>query len=74
MYIPPQLDAKQGLFGNQILHERQVIARLNVSSSSHILDIGCGAGRIAHHAATITGGQVSGFNIDEEQVKLFEII
>jgi sterol 24-C-methyltransferase len=44
MYIPPMIDSKQGLFGNQLLHEKQVIARLNVGPESHILDIGCGAG------------------------------
>ena len=69
MYIPPQIDAKLGLYGNQLLHEQQVIARLNVSSESHILDIGCGAGRIAHYAASLTGGSVSGFNIDDDQIR-----
>ena len=30
MYIPPQIDAKLGLYGNQLIHEQQVFARLNV--------------------------------------------
>eukprot|EP00658_Telonema_sp_P-2_P064686 TRINITY_DN5386_c0_g1_i8.p1 TRINITY_DN5386_c0_g1~~TRINITY_DN5386_c0_g1_i8.p1 ORF type:complete len:264 (+),score=90.62 TRINITY_DN5386_c0_g1_i8:61-852(+) len=33
-----------------------------------VLDIGCGAGRIAHYAATLTGARVSGFNIDGDQI------
>lgn len=69
MYIPPMLDAKQGLYGNQLIHEKQVIEKLRVGASSHILDIGCGAGRIAHYAATLTGGKVSGFNIDGDQIE-----
>ena len=36
---------------------------------SHLLDIGCGSGRIAHHAADVIGGKVSGFNIDGNQIK-----
>jgi len=69
MYIPPQIDAKQGLYGNQLIHEKQVFDQLNVlGPQARILDIGCGAGRIAHHAATHLGGKVSGFNIDADQV------
>ncbi|WP_397517376.1 SAM-dependent methyltransferase [Rhodococcus sp. BP22] len=30
---------------------------------------GCGRGRIAHHLATLTGGQVSGYNIDPNQLE-----
>jgi sterol 24-C-methyltransferase len=69
MYIPPQLDPKQGLYGNQLIHEKQLIDQVKVDSNSHILDIGCGAGRIAHYAATLTGGKVSGFNIDAKQIE-----
>ncbi|KAK3257649.1 hypothetical protein CYMTET_33272 [Cymbomonas tetramitiformis] len=68
MYIPPQIDAKQGLYVNQLLTEEQLLETLNVSSDSTLLDIGCGRGRIAHHMATMTGGKVSGFNIDEGQI------
>jgi sterol 24-C-methyltransferase len=69
MYIPPQIDAKKGLYENQLIHEKQVIDQLgDVGPKSHLLDIGCGAGRIAHYAATLTGGKVSGFNIDVDQI------
>ena len=67
-YIPPFLDRSKGLYGNQILHERQVFNQLNVTADSHMLDIGCGSGRVAHHAATFTGGRVSGFNIVESDI------
>ena len=71
LYIPPQLDEKQGLYGNQILIEKAILPELALQdpSQSHLLDMGCGRGRIAHHFATMTGGQVSGYNIDPNQVE-----
>jgi sterol 24-C-methyltransferase len=32
------------------------------------MDMGCGRGRIAHYFATQTGGKVSGYNIDPNQI------
>ena len=71
LYIPPQLDENQGLYGNQILCEQAVLRELNLSNpaQSHLLDMGCGRGRIAHHYARQTGGQVSGYNIDANQIE-----
>ncbi len=70
LYIPPMLDDSKGLYDNQILTEKALLAELDLPhpSSSHLLDMGCGRGRIAHHLATLTGGQVSGYNIDPDQV------
>ena len=66
LYIPPQLDESEGLYGNQLLCEQAVLKELNLQDpkASHLLDMGCGRGRIAHHFATMTGGRVSGYNID----------
>ncbi len=71
LYIPPQLDQTQGLYGNQLLIEREVLRDLALEKpdKSHLLDMGCGRGRIAHHFATLTGGQVSGYNIDPNQIE-----
>jgi sterol 24-C-methyltransferase len=71
LYIPPQLDESQGLYGNQLLCEQAVLAELNLSEPrrSHLLDMGCGRGRISHYFATLTGGQVSGYNIDVNQIE-----
>jgi sterol 24-C-methyltransferase len=71
LYIPPQLDESQGLYGNQILCEQAVLRELDLSTSdrSHLLDMGCGGGTIAHHFATMTGGRVSGYNIDPDQIE-----
>ena len=70
LYIPPQLNADEGLYGNQILCEQDVMEDLNLQNpeDSHLLDMGCGRGRIAHHFATMSGGQVSGYNIDPDQL------
>jgi sterol 24-C-methyltransferase len=71
MYIPPQIDPKKGLYENQLLWEKMILASLELkepTTTSRLLDIGCGRGRIAHHLATLTGGYVSGFNIDFNQI------
>jgi len=69
MYIPPQMDPKQGLYGNQLLWEAHIAETLNVGSNSTLMDIGCGRGRISHHMARLTGGKVWGFNIDASQIE-----
>jgi len=69
MYIPPQIDAKQGLYGNQLIHEKQVIDRLKIKPDQRVLDIGCGSGRIAQYTASLTDSRVSGFNIDGDQIQ-----
>ena len=71
LYIPPQLDDSLGLYGNQLLCEQALLTELNLSSpdSSHLLDMGCGRGRISHYFASLTGGQVSGYNIDPNQIE-----
>jgi sterol 24-C-methyltransferase len=71
LYIPPQLDESQGLYGNQLLCEQEVLAELALADpeQSHLLDMGCGRGRISHYLATLTGGHVSGYNIDPNQIE-----
>lgn len=71
LYIPPMLDDAKGLYANQVLCEQALLKELNLKNpeKSHLLDMGCGRGRIAHHFATLTGGQVSGYNIDPNQIE-----
>jgi sterol 24-C-methyltransferase len=71
LYIPPQLDESEGLYGNQILCEQALLQELDLATpeDSHLLDMGCGRGRISHHLASMTGGQVSGYNIDPDQIQ-----
>ena len=71
LYIPPQLDESLGLYGNQLLCEQAVLSSLSLAqpAQSHLLDMGCGRGRISHHFASLTGGQVSGYNIDPDQIE-----
>ncbi len=71
LYIPPQLDENQGLYGNQILCEQDLLKELDLDApaDAHLLDMGCGRGRISYHLASLTGGQVSGYNIDPDQIE-----
>lgn len=71
LYIPPQLDVSEGLYANQLLCEQAVLKELALQNpeDSHLLDMGCGRGRISWHFATMTGGSVSGYNIDPNQVE-----
>jgi sterol 24-C-methyltransferase len=71
LYIPPQLNDSEGLYANQLLCEQAVLKDLNLKNpeKSHLLDMGCGRGRIAHYFATLTGGSVSGYNIDPNQIE-----
>ncbi len=71
LYIPPQLDESLGLYGNQLLVEQAVLDALALDepAASHLLDMGCGRGRVSHHFATLTGGHVSGYNIDPNQIE-----
>ncbi len=71
LYIPPLLNESEGLYGNQLLCEQAVLDELGLEKprQSHLLDMGCGRGRISHYFATLTGGQVSGYNIDPNQIE-----
>lgn len=71
IYFPPELDESRGLYENQLLCERALLEDLGLEdpNRSHLLDMGCGRGRISHHFATLTGGQVSGYNIDPNQIE-----
>ena len=71
LYLPPQLNEFEGLYANQLLCEQAVLEELKLADpeQSHLLDMGCGRGRISHYFATLTGGQVSGYNIDPNQIE-----
>ena len=71
LYIPPLLNQSEGLYANQLLCEQAVLKELTLENpdKSHLMDMGCGRGRIAHYFATLTGGKVSGYNIDPNQIE-----
>jgi sterol 24-C-methyltransferase len=71
LYIPPQLNDSEGLYANQLLCEQAVLKELNLEDPEEacLLDMGCGRGRISHYFATLTGGQVFGYNIDPNQIE-----
>ena len=44
-------------FGTGHLYRRQALLRAGLVASMHVLDVGCGTGVIANHAAHIVGSQ-----------------
>jgi sterol 24-C-methyltransferase len=69
MYIPPALDLNKTVLDNQILYEEQVAKELGpLPAKANILDLGCGRGRVAAHISRVTGAQVTGLNIDSDQI------
>lgn len=69
MYIPPQIDPSKNIFDNQDLYEKKMVDDLHIKKRDKVLDIGCGRGRVAYHVAQLSGAHVTGFNLDESQIK-----
>lgn len=65
MYIPPVIDLPQGVYGNQLLFEKEMAKVMSVGAGANLLELGCGRGRISHHMARLTGAKVTGMNIDD---------
>jgi sterol 24-C-methyltransferase len=69
MYIPPFMSKKATVLENQLLYERAVAREIGLQHGDKVLDLGCGRGRVAAHMATITKAQVTGMNIDPNQIE-----
>jgi sterol 24-C-methyltransferase len=69
MYIPPLMDLKASVLDNQLLYEESVARDIVLRPADKVLDVGCGRGRVAAHMAHYSGAQVTGFNIDPDQVE-----
>jgi sterol 24-C-methyltransferase len=69
MYLPPMRDPSKDTYTNQRLYEKRMMSQLKVGPGSHVLDIACGRGRIANYVATETGANVTGINIDKDQLR-----
>ena len=68
MYIPPAMDLHADIIMNQILYEESIARELHLPSNAKVLDLGCGRGRVAAHVAHMSGAQVTGLNIDADQI------
>ncbi|KAK3393479.1 S-adenosyl-L-methionine-dependent methyltransferase [Podospora didyma] len=68
MYIPPFMDKRATVVENQLLYERAIAKAIDLQPGNKVLDLGCGRGRVAAHMATVTGAQVTGLNIDPNQI------
>ncbi len=72
MYIPPAMDLSQSIIANQALFEKKMAKDLGLQPGKKVLDIGCGRGRVANHIASFTGADVTGINIDPNQLESAE--
>ncbi|CAI6089496.1 unnamed protein product [Clonostachys chloroleuca] len=68
MYIPPVMDKKASVLDNQLLNEEAIAEEIGLAPSMKVLDLGCGRGRVAAHMSSYSGAQVTGLNIDENQI------
>src|SRR6478736_2188879 len=57
----------QSLDDAQLAKKRHLAAKLRVEPGAKILDIGCGWGGLALYLAEISGGQVTGITLSQEQ-------
>ena len=68
MYIPPLMDKKATVLDNQLLYEESIARHVALKPGDHVLDLGCGRGRVAAHIARVSGARVTGVNIDPNQI------
>jgi sterol 24-C-methyltransferase len=68
MYIPPLMDRKVSVLDNQLLYEESVARDVALKPTYKVLDLGCGRGRVTAHMSSYSGAQVTGLNIDPDQV------
>jgi len=69
MYVPPALDLSKSIKENQNLFEEKMARDLGIKATDHVLEIGCGRGRISAHTASYTGAHITGMNIDPSQLQ-----
>ncbi|CBF85225.1 hypothetical protein AN1614.2 [Aspergillus nidulans FGSC A4] len=68
MYIPPFMSSKATVRENQLLYEESIAHDIGLKPGDRVLDLGCGRGRVAAHMSQYSGAQVTGLNIDPNQV------
>lgn len=67
MYIPPYLCDKN-IITNQWMYEESVCKELTLPPKARVLELGCGRGRVAAHVSQTTSAQITGLNIDQDQL------
>ncbi|KAK7431292.1 hypothetical protein QQZ08_002063 [Neonectria magnoliae] len=68
MYIPPLMDKKASVLDNQVLNEEQIAREIGLGPGIQALDLGCGRGRVAAHMSNYSSAQITGLNIDLDQI------
>jgi sterol 24-C-methyltransferase len=68
MYIPPLMDKKASVHDNQSLYGDSIAHHMDLEPGDKVFDVGCGRGKVAAHMARYSPVQVTGLNIDPDQV------
>ncbi|KAE8149006.1 S-adenosyl-L-methionine-dependent methyltransferase [Aspergillus avenaceus] len=68
MYIPPFMSKKATVLENQLLYEESIAEHIGLKPGDKVLDLGCGRGRVAAHMRQYSGAQITGLNIDPNQI------
>lgn len=68
MYIPPLMDRQMSVRDNQLMYEESIARDIELKKGDHVLDLGCGRGRVAAHMSSFSGAVVTGLNIDPVSV------
>lgn len=68
MYIPPAMNLDASILENQSLYEESIAKELLLPANAKVLDLGCGRGLVAAHISRMTGAQITGLNIDADQL------
>ncbi|QIW99758.1 hypothetical protein AMS68_005276 [Peltaster fructicola] len=68
MYIPPLMDYRASPLDNQLLYEESIARHISLKPGDKVLDLGCGRGRVAAHISQFAHVQVTGMNIDPNQI------
>ncbi|KAJ8096665.1 Mycolic acid cyclopropane synthetase-domain-containing protein [Lipomyces tetrasporus] len=80
-FLSPDMNYSNGIWSNdpnesletaQVRSVHNIIQQAHISSTDHILDIGCGWGHLAMEAVRITGCRVTGITLASEQKALAE--
>lgn len=69
MYIPPLMSHKASVLDNQLLYEQSIAHDIDLKPGDKVLDLGCGRGRVASHISHLSKAQITGLNIDPDQIE-----
>ena len=68
-FLTPFYDFIQKYVVRDIRYKSLLITQANIQPGHHVLDLGCGAGQLAHHLATRGAAEVVGVDLSERMLE-----